>query len=229
MKQSTKPTGFSSKIKMWSVGIAGATLQKRIAYGAALGAVLGLGVVSIAILSGAPDTTISATGNREAVQEQVFAPDVSYRRSTENVKSAAQFIGEYVLPEIDPTAQLNAAWGDIYSRFDRRAGMAGVHLSKAGYPVIVTRMPIALCKSPIEVQMARDLIVSGRIEIAVQLPTCLVFTDQVPGEWVGINAFDRNLVTLRLHPKGRPPLDLYGPSPEGSDNPLFGWFGTITQ
>jgi hypothetical protein len=217
-------------IERWCVGIAGAALRTRVAYGAAVGAIFGLGVVSIAILTGAPDATTPTTDKRVVATAQVLAPDVGYRSaSAEDMKSEARFIGQYALPEIDPTAQLNAAWGDRYSRIDRRAGMAGVPLSKAGYPVIVTRMPIALCKSPTEVQMARDLIVSGRIEVAGQLPTCLIFSDQVPGEWLGVNAFDRNLVTLRLHPIGRPPIDLYGPSPEGGGNPLFGWFGTITQ
>lgn len=215
----------------WIAKIEATKKRRKNTYGVAVGAIAGLGIAALFMFS---DTNKSATQPPEDVSpaelQQPQEPNVGYRgASTEVAGSRPEFLGLFEIPQIDPAAHLNPAWKDRYSRFDRRGGMSAVPLSKAGYPVVVTRMPIALCQSPTEVQMARDLVVSGRLEKARQLPTCLVFTDQVPGEWVGINAFDRNIVTLRLHPKGRPPVDLYGPSAEGSDNPLFGWFGTIAR
>jgi hypothetical protein len=216
------------KSEKWFAKVAAAHPRRKNAYGAAIGAAVGLCILGIGIFSNLiQERNVKAVTIPSDVV-QVVPPDVSHiiGTSSDAPLSALGSI-RYEILAVDPSAQLNPSWRDRYSWQDRRAGIAGAPLSKAGYPIIVTRMPIALCKLSTELEMARDLIVAGQISDAGRLNSCVVIPTNVMAEWVEINAFDRNIVKVRLHLQGQLPIDLYGPSAEGSDNPLFGWFGTL--
>jgi hypothetical protein len=216
--------------KKWLAQVAAVHPRRKNTYGVAIGAMVGLCILAIGIFSSPFHVRNMKAATIPSDVVQGSPPDVGHimGTSTDASLSALGSIN-YEIPAVDPNAQLNPTWKDRYSWQDRRAGIAGAPLSKAGYPIIVTRMPIALCKLSTELEMARDLVVAGRINDAGRLGSCVVLPINTVGEWVEINVFDRNLVKVRLYPQGQPPIDFYGPSAEGSDNPLFGWFGMLDR
>lgn len=151
--------------------------------------------------------------------------------STEHVPST---VAQTVIPprltvRVDPQVSLNPAWKDKFGTGDGRRGMEGVPLSASGYPVIVVRMPVAVCADPYRVQLAMDIVRAHRNEEVGRVLTCVMLRVGQDAEWTNPNPFDNGLVEIRLHRPGTIPTTFYGPSPNGADQPFFAWFGTLVR